>query len=839
MASTIFVICITEICDSLINFNMKVSINWIKEYFKDENFGAANLKEGVNFVATQLTAKSFEVEEIEEKVGADGKVGDFILTVDILPNRAHDCLSHFGIAREIAAATGLKFFDKSYEGNTATESGRFSLEVNSVICPRYIGCEIENVIVGESHSDLKNKIESIGERSINNIVDITNIVMFETGQPMHAFDIDKLSGSKIIVRDSVEGEHITTLDNKEVDLDAGVCMIADEKDVLVIAGIKGGKKGEVDLATKNIILEAANFQAAAIRKNSRKFGIATESSKRFENQITPALAEKAISMAIDLIKKYASDDKTKIYKNIEHYPKPVVDFYSGVSASEVSKLLGKEINDDDVKGSFDKLGFEYEIVKPAEKIVELAQTLVGKKYKWAASVSYDSPELFDCSSFTSYLFSRAGVILPRITIDQFVYGTEISKEEILPGDLVFSVNPEVMEHGVYTETKEFLPGTKIESGVDHVGIYLGDNKIIHATNWNDSGVIIENLDQSERFKNIVGYRRYYNHNENQFVVKIPKERIDLINVAGKFEMKQIDLIEEVGRMIGYDNVEISPIKMENYQPEIDKEYYLNNLIRLNLMNLGFSEIITYTFVEKGEIMPEKPLSEDKKYLRADLLTGLNLALNNNIKYVDLLNIDRIEVFEIGKIFNKGYTESLRLSIGVKNKAGVKKPKPADLIKNAVSKLNEVLGVEISVETNDQTEAVEINLNDLYKKIGDSFSENILAKNGSEKTYQKLPEPADIKFKIISTYPFMTRDVAVWIPKDQNVSELVDIIKKHSGDLLANEPRCFDVYEKEGRVSYAYRMVFQSHDKTLTDVEANDIMEKIYADMKAKSDWEIR
>jgi len=821
---------------------MKVSLNWLKEYFQEEDFNQTGLKDRVDFIAKELTDRSFEVEEIEKKLIGDKKddddkiFDDYILTVDILPNRAHDCLSHHGIAKEISAATGLKLVDKKYEGNTSNESGRFSLEVNSDICPRYLGCEIENIVIGDSHPDLKKKIESIGERSINNIVDITNIVMFETGQPMHAFDTDKLSGNKIIVRTATDGEHITTLDNKEVDLDSSVAVIADEKDVLVIAGIKGGKKGEVDLATKNILLEAANFQAPAIRKNSRKFGIATESSKRFENQITPALAEKGMALAIDLIKKYASDDKTKIYKNIEHYPKPVADFYSGISASEVSKLLGKEINDNDIKQSFDKLKFEYEIVRPAEKIVELAQSLVGKKYKWAASVSYDAPELFDCSSFSSYLFSRAGVVLPRITIDQFAYGTQISKEEILPGDLVFA-NTGDLKHVIYYETQEFLPQTKIDHGVDHVGIYLGNNKIIHATELNDAGVIVENLDQAERFKNIVGYRRYYNHEENQFAVKIPKERIDLINTAGKFEMKQIDLIEEVGRMISYDKVEISPIKMENYQPEIDKEYYLNNLIRLTLMNLGLSEIITYTFVEKGEIMPEKPLSEDKKYLRADLLTGLNLALNNNVKYVDLLNVDRVQVFEIGKVFKKGYTESLRLSIGVKNKAGVKKPKPTEIIKEVVAKLNEVLGVDVSTsllgELNDQTEAVEIDLNDLYTKI------DLVKTEAFEKTYKKLPEPADIKFKIISTYPFMTRDVAVWIPKDQNVSELVEIIKNRAGDLLANEPRCFDVYEKDGKVSYAYRMVFQAYDKTLTDVEANDIMEKIYADMKAKSDWEIR
>jgi phenylalanyl-tRNA synthetase beta subunit len=261
------------------------------------------------------------------------------------------------------------------------------------------------------------------------------------------------------------------------------------------------------------------------------------------------------------------------------------------------------------------------------------------------------------------------------------------------------------------------------------------------------------------------------------------------------------------------------------------------------MNLGFSEIITYTFVEKGEIMPEKPLAEDKKYLRADLLTGLNLALNNNIKYVDLLNVDRIQVFEIGKVFKKGYTESLRLSIGAKNKVGVKKPKSSELIKEAVIKLSEVLGLEISSnilsELNEQTEAIEINLNEVSQKFHDLFSTINSAEPTSEKTYQKLPEPIDIKFKIISTYPFMTRDVAVWIPKDQNVAELVEIIKKHAGNLLANEPRCFDVFEKDGRISYAYRMVFQSHEKTLTDIKANTIMEKIYTDMKSRGDWEIR
>jgi phenylalanyl-tRNA synthetase beta subunit len=660
--------------------------------------------------------------------------------------------------------------------------------------------------------------------------------MFEIGQPMHAFDVDKLASQKIIVRQAYDGEKITTLDNKEVNLNNEVTVIADEKEVLAIAGIKGGKKAEVDLNTKNIILEAANFNSTSIRKNSKKLGVATESSRRFENQITPELAEKGINMALELIKKYASTPETKIYKNIEYYPKPIKTFYSGISVSEVEKLLGLEIKEENIKKSFEALRFEYEILNPEKNILDLAQSLVGKKYKWGASISYDSPELFDCSSFTAFVYSRSGVILPRITADQFVYGDEITSAELLPGDLIFSINPDDMEHGIHFETKEFLPGTKIEGGVDHVGIYLGEGKIIHATNWNDSGVILEELSQSQRFKNIVGYRRYYNDNENRFVVKIPNERLDLINIAGKFEMKQVDLIEEVGRLIGYDLVLEAPIKIENYKPETNKEYYLNNVIRLTLMNLGFSEIMTYSFVEKGELMPEKPLAEDKKYIRADLLTGMNLALENNIKYADLLNIDRVKVFEIGKVFKRNYSESLMLSLGVKNKAGLKNPKPSDLIKEAVLKLQEDLksvGLEFltTVEINDTAESIQINLGELYEFMDGHKT--------LEKTYQKLPELGEVKFKTISTYPFIARDIAVWIPKDNNINELIEIIKKHGAELLANEPRCFDVYEKEGKVSCAYRMVFQSYEKTLTDLGINEIMEKIYTDVRAKVDWEIR
>jgi phenylalanyl-tRNA synthetase beta subunit len=808
---------------------MKVSFNWLKEYFNESELN--NDLDLVNSVAEKLTATSFEVEEVL------GKDNDFILDIDVLPNRAHDCLCHRGVAGEIATATGLEFFDKTFETNNSNEISKFSLKIDSQHCHRYIGCHIENVKIGPSPDELKNKLQLIGEKSINNIVDITNIVMFEIGQPMHAFDADKLEGEEIVVRQATDNEKIITLDNKDIQLNSEMMVIADSENVLAIAGIKGGKKAEVDLNTKNIILEAANFNSVAVRKNSRNLGIITESSKRFENFITPALAQKGIDMAIELIKKYASDENTKIYKNIEYYPKPVAPFYSGISVSEISKLLGqitdennqtRDINFEDVEKTLKKLRFEYRVVLPAEKIITEALKLIGKKYKWGASVRYNAPELFDCSSLVCYLFAISGVLIPRTSVDQFAYGIEISKDEILPGDLFFSINPDADEYGWHFETKEFLPGTKIERGVDHVGIYLGDNKIIHATNWNNSGVIVEDLNISERFKDIVGYRRYFDHNEKRFVIKIPDERIDLINVAGKFEMKHIDLIEEIGRVIGLDSIKDAPIVIENYESQKNVEYYLNNEIRLILSELGFSEVITYSFVESGEIMPEKPLAEDKKYLRADLKTGIEKSLEHNIKYADLLNLDKIKIFEIGKVFKADYTEQLHLAIAVKNKAGIKKPKPSEILLGAVEQLQEKLKVDFNIKIDEQTEIIEIILDDLYKNI----KPNSVNKN-------KLSEPAEIKFKSISVYPFISRDIAVWIPNDQNANQLLEIIKINSGELLANEPRLFDVFEKEGKTSYAYRMAFQSPDQTLTDEKINEIMGQIYNEIKRYNDWEIR
>jgi len=327
---------------------MKISYNWLKEYVK-------NLPKPEK-LADFLTMHSFEVEGIE-KVG-----NDYVLDIDVLPNRAHDCLSHIGIAREVATVSSLRFKVPSLKlsEDRSLKTGDFvSVEVkDSELCPRYTARVITDIKVGSSPKWLRERIEAVGQQSINNIVDATNYVAFEIGQPLHAFDAEKLTGKKIIIRRAKKGEKITTLDNEKCDLDNDVLIIADSKDPIAIAGIKGGKKAEIDKNTKTIILESANFNLHNVHKSSRKLGIATESSLRFEHGLDPNLASEAIDRLAGLIQKIAGGKITK--GMIDVYPIKLRPRKIGVGLFKVNNLLGVKISETEVIKIFDLLGFKVE-----------------------------------------------------------------------------------------------------------------------------------------------------------------------------------------------------------------------------------------------------------------------------------------------------------------------------------------------------------------------------------------------------------------------------------------------------------------------------------------------
>src|SRR3989344_1511820 len=238
---------------------MRFSYNWIQNYFSDK---LPEPKE----LAEILTMKSFEVEEIiSNSTGLGQANDDFILEIDVLPNRSHDCLSHYGIARDISVILNKKLKEDKTEKNLERyklSKSEFKVEVlDKDKCRRYIGTEIKNIKVASSPAWLKEKLEIVGQRSINNIVDLANYIMLSFGQPLHVFDAGKLRGKKIVVRRAKNGEKMTTLDGEEKELNDSVLVISDGDTPLAIAGIRGGVGAEVDENTRNIVVESANFES--------------------------------------------------------------------------------------------------------------------------------------------------------------------------------------------------------------------------------------------------------------------------------------------------------------------------------------------------------------------------------------------------------------------------------------------------------------------------------------------------------------------------------------------------------------------------------------------------
>lgn len=259
---------------------MIFSYNWLKQYIKGKMPGPEAL-------ADILMFHSFEIE------GLDKKGNDFLIDIDILPNRAHDCLSYIGVARDIAAVSSLELKVPTATFKESKQKASEYVAVNvkdSNDCPRYTAKVITGVKVGSSPRWMQEKLEACGLQSINNIVDITNYVMLETGQPLHAFDADKL-GKKIIIRRAKKGEKMKALDDKEYRLDKDVLVVANTKEPVAVAGIKGGENTGIDKKTKNIVIEAGNWNPVLTRLASRKLKLRTDASLRFEQGIDTNLID--------------------------------------------------------------------------------------------------------------------------------------------------------------------------------------------------------------------------------------------------------------------------------------------------------------------------------------------------------------------------------------------------------------------------------------------------------------------------------------------------------------------------------------------------------------------
>lgn len=322
---------------------MKFSYNWIKKY--------VDIKYSPDKLAEILTLKTAEVEEIK-KLG-----DDYILEIKILPNRS-DLLSHYGIAREISILTGskLKELDLDYKEIKEKTSSLIAVKVEDTeLCPRYTAQIIKNIKIADSPAWLKQILSSLGLKPINNIVDATNYVMLEMGQPLHAFDYDKIAGHKIIVRNAKADEKIISLDEARTtyNLSPDVLVISDQEKPLAIAGIKGGYGSEISDSTRTIIIESANFNQANIRRTSDKLNLRTDASIRFSYGLDPNLAGYAIYRVTRLIQELAGGEITS--GNVTVYPKELKPWKIAINKSYISSLIGANIPDAEIKNILNKI----------------------------------------------------------------------------------------------------------------------------------------------------------------------------------------------------------------------------------------------------------------------------------------------------------------------------------------------------------------------------------------------------------------------------------------------------------------------------------------------------
>jgi phenylalanyl-tRNA synthetase beta chain len=284
---------------------------------------------------------------------------DTVFDIEVTPNRP-DCLSHVGIAREMAAYFGktLKYpkLDTDFDGIRRTDEAGLITGVEVTApedCPNYYAHSIRGVKIGPSPDWLKRYLEAVDQRPINNVVDITNFVLLEFGQPLHAFDANKIGGNKILVRKATEGEKIITLDDKERILKADMLVIADAVKPLVVAGVMGSVDAEVDDNTVDIVLESAYFDPSGIRKTSRTLGLSSDSSYRFERGVDPQGANFSALRAIDLILDIAGGEL--IGPVIQAGSEPDTEGEIELDPQYIRNLAGFDISDSRLREIFEAL----------------------------------------------------------------------------------------------------------------------------------------------------------------------------------------------------------------------------------------------------------------------------------------------------------------------------------------------------------------------------------------------------------------------------------------------------------------------------------------------------
>ncbi len=323
---------------------MFISYNWLREL--------TGTRLSPEEIRDRLTSVGLAVDAVE------ARADDFVIDVEVPSNRG-DCLSHIGIARELAVSENTQVAKtKSQIQNPSGETSALSsVEIRDAdLCPRYAARIVRGVKIAPSPEWLVKKLEAIGQRPINNVADITNYVLHEMGQPLHAFDLAKLTDAAIVVRRAAPGEKITTLDGVERELDKEMLVIADARKPVAVAGVMGGEESEISNSTVDVLIESAYFSPGSVRRTARKLGLQTEASHRFERNIDPegvlAAQERCVALICEIAGGVATADALDVYPN--RFDTRSV----GLRPAQVEAITSLKVDEAEMKRILAGLGFD-------------------------------------------------------------------------------------------------------------------------------------------------------------------------------------------------------------------------------------------------------------------------------------------------------------------------------------------------------------------------------------------------------------------------------------------------------------------------------------------------
>ena len=385
---------------------MFISYEWLKE-LTDTRLRPAELRD-------RLTMVGLAIDAVEQQQG------DAVLDVEVPSNRP-DCLSHVGVAREVSVIEkGQLRLPPSESPKVEGRAADFtSVEIKDPdLCPRYAARLVRGVKIGPSPDWLVKRLEAIGQRPINNVADITNYVLHELGQPLHAFDFEKLGGRRIVVRRANAGEKLKTLDGVERTLSPDTLVIADAEKAVALAGIMGGEESEISNETKNVLIESAYFAPQSIRQTARQLGMDTEASRRFERGADPEGVLRAQQRCVELICELAGGVATE--DAIDVYPQPFSERVVSLRPQRIPALTSLSVETDEIVRILTGLGFE--------RIDESHDPLNVKVPSWRVDVEQEEDLVEEVARHTGY--EKIGEDLPPSSVSGEYQPSEMQQRSL-------------------------------------------------------------------------------------------------------------------------------------------------------------------------------------------------------------------------------------------------------------------------------------------------------------------------------------------------------------------------------------------------------------------------